>query len=42
MTDEELQSKLTEVREEVRTEAEETKPTSAFQKIINGSSPASS
>ena len=41
MSDEELQSKLTEVREEVRTEAEETKPTSTFQRILNGSSPTS-
>tara|TARA_R100000995_G_C3482780_1_gene125091 strand:- start:1486 stop:2838 length:1353 start_codon:yes stop_codon:yes gene_type:complete len=37
MTEEELQSKLTEVREEVRTEAEETQPTSTFQRIINAS-----
>ena len=35
MTDEELQAKLNEVREEVRTEAEATQPTSTFQRILN-------
>ena len=42
MSDEELQNKLTEVREEVKAEAEEIKPISTFQKILNGSSPTSS
>jgi len=35
MTDEELETKLGEVREEVRTEAEATQPTSTFQRILN-------
>ena len=35
MSDEELQAKLNEVREEVRTEAEATQPTSTFQRILN-------
>ena len=35
MTDEELQSKLTEVREEARAEAEETQPESTFQRLLN-------
>ena len=35
ITDEELQAKLNEVREEVRTEAEATQPTSTFQRILN-------
>ena len=37
MTDEELESKLSEVAEENRVQAEASKPTSTFQKILNGS-----
>ena len=42
MTEEELQNKLSEVAEETKVQAEASKPESAFQRIINGSSPTSS
>ena len=42
MTDEELESKLSEVAEENRVQAEASKPTSTFQKILNGSGTTSS
>ena len=35
MTDEELENKLSEVAEENRVQAEASKPTSTFQRILN-------
>ena len=35
MSDEELEVKLSEVREETKQEAEATQPTTSFQRLIN-------